>query len=58
MRAKVDATGQLPGIEYRLQDVTRLAKPLLLALDEMIESDEENSMENLMRRYKAHGDSG
>ena len=31
-----------------------MATPMLLALDEMIESDEENSMENLMRRYKAH----
>lgn len=57
MRAKVGCNWTaLPGIEYCLQDVTRvcLAKPLLLALDDMIESDEENCMENLMRRYKEH----
>ncbi len=57
MRAKVGCNWTaLPGIEYPLQDVTRicLATPMLLALDEMLASDEENSMENLMRRYEAH----
>jgi len=57
MRAKVGCNWTaLPGIEYCLQDVTRicLAKPLLIALDEMIASAEENSMENLMRSYEIH----
>lgn len=57
MRAKVGCNWTaLPGIEYALQDVTRvcLAKPMLLALHEMIESDEENGMENLLIRYEKH----
>lgn len=57
MRAKVGCNWTaLPGIEYCLQDVTRicLAKPLLIAMDEMLASEEENNMENLMRRYEAH----
>jgi formate C-acetyltransferase len=57
MRAKVGCNWTaLPGIEYALQDVTRvcLAKPMLLALDEMIDSDEVNSMSNLMKRYEEH----
>jgi len=57
LRAKVGCNWTaLPGIEYALQDVTRvcLAQPMLLALDEMIESDEENSMSNLLKRYEIH----
>jgi len=57
MRAKVGCNWTaLPGIEYALQDVTRvcLAKPMLLSLDEMIDSDEENSIGNLMKRYENH----
>ncbi len=55
MRAKVGCNWTaLPGIEYSLQDVTRvcLAKPLLLALDDMLAAAEENSMENLLRHYE------
>ena len=57
MRSKVGCNWTaLPGIEYCLQDVTRicLAQPLLLALDDMVAADEENSMENLLRRYEGH----
>lgn len=57
MRAKVGCNWTaLPGIEYCLQDVTRvcLAKPMVIALDEMMESDEPKSMENLLRRYEEH----
>lgn len=57
LRAKVGCNWTaLPGIEYALQDVTRvcLAKPMLLALDEMIDSDEADSMNNLMKRYEEH----
>lgn len=57
MRAKVGCNWTaLPGIEYCLQDVTRicLAKPMLIALDEMIESAEENSLENLWQYYVKH----
>jgi len=57
MRAKVGCNWTaLPGIEYALQDVTRvcLAKPMLMALDDMIASNDENSMENLLRLYKEH----
>jgi pyruvate-formate lyase len=57
MRAKVGCNWTaLPGFEYCLQDVTRicLAKPLLLALDDMLASEEENSMENLLKRYEGH----
>lgn len=57
MRAKVGCNWTaLPGIEYSLQDVTRvcLAKPFLLALDDMLASGEENSMENLWQHYAKH----
>ncbi|MCL2057605.1 MAG: pyruvate-formate lyase [Oscillospiraceae bacterium] len=57
MRAKVGCNWTaLPGIEYCLQDVHRycLSKPLLLALDDMIASDEPASMEHLLRRYEEH----
>lgn len=57
MRSKVGCNWTaLPGIEYCLQDVTRicLAQPLLLALDDMLAADEENNMENLLRRYEGH----
>ncbi len=55
MRSKVGCNWTaLPGIEYCLQDVTRvcLAKPLLLALDDMLASPEENSMANLLHHYE------
>lgn len=58
MRAKVGCNWTaLPGIEYCLQDVSRvcLVKPLLLALDDMIaDSSCENSMEELWDRYCGH----
>lgn len=57
MRSKVGCNWTaLPGIEYCLQDVTRicLAKPMVLALDEMMASSEPKSMENLLARYEAH----
>ena len=57
MRAKVGCNWTaLPGIEYCLQDVTRicLAKPMVLALSEMMEADEPKSMQNLLKRYEAH----
>ncbi len=57
MRAKVGCNWTaLPGIEYCLQDVTRicLAKPLLLALDDMLASDGEKSMESLWEHYTRH----
>lgn len=57
MRAKVGCNWTaLPGIEYALQDVTRvcLAKPFLLALDDMMASDEQPSMESLWQRYAGH----
>lgn len=57
MRSKVGCNWTaLPGIEYALQDVTRLdlAKPLLLALDDLLESDGERTMENLFGLYEKH----
>lgn len=57
MRAKVGCNWTaLPGIEYCLQDVTRLclAKPMTLALDEMMASGEAPSMDRLLSRYEAH----
>ena len=57
MRAKVGCNWTaLPGIEYCLQDVTRvcLVKPMTIAIDEMMASDEERSMENLLARYEKH----
>ena len=57
MRAKVGCNWTaLPGTEYALQDVTRvcLAQPFLFALREMVESDDENTMENLYERFTAH----
>jgi len=57
MRSKVGCNWTaLPGIEYALQDVTRidLAKPLLLALDDLILSDHERNMENLWNFYTKH----
>lgn len=57
MRAKVGCNWTaLPGIEYALQDVTRLdlAKPLLLALDDLLASDAERTMENLWDIYVKH----
>lgn len=57
MRSKVGCNWTaLPGMEYCLQDVTRvcLAKPLLLALDDMLAAEEENSMDHLLRRYEEH----
>jgi formate C-acetyltransferase len=56
MRAKVGCNWTaLPGIEYCLQDVTRvcLAQPLLLALDDMMASGE-RSMERLKGLYEKH----
>ncbi|MDR3147756.1 MAG: pyruvate formate lyase family protein, partial [Treponema sp.] len=56
MRAKVGCNWTaLPGIEYCLQDVTRvcLAQPLLLALDDMM-ADGERSMERLTALYEQH----
>ena len=57
MRSKVGCNWTaLPGIEYALQDVTRLdlAKPLLLALDDLLASKEERTMESLWRIYVGH----
>lgn len=57
MRAKVGCNWTaLPGIEYALQDVTRvcLGMPFLFALREMVASDDENSMENLFARFTEH----
>jgi formate C-acetyltransferase len=44
----------LPGIEYALQDTTRvcLAKPLLMALDDMAAEGGEYSMERLLKIYE------
>ena len=56
MRAKVGCNWTaLPGIEYCLQDVSRvcMSKPLLLALDEVYE-DEPEDMEALWSRYVEH----
>jgi formate C-acetyltransferase len=55
MRSKVGCNWTaLPGIEYCLQDVTRvcLAKPLLMALDDMIAQGGEYSMECLLNIYE------
>lgn len=58
MRAKVGCNWTaLPGVEYCLQDVTRvcLVTPLLLALDEVVALPAtERSMEALWERYRAH----
>jgi formate C-acetyltransferase len=57
MRAKVGCNWTaLPGIEYCLQDVTRvcLAQPLLLALDDMMAAGGERSMERLKALYEHH----
>jgi formate C-acetyltransferase len=57
MRAKVGCNWTaLPGIEYSLQDVTRLclAKPMVLALNEMMVSGDTPSMKELLRRYEEH----
>ncbi|MCL2043066.1 MAG: hypothetical protein FWG89_02890 [Treponema sp.] len=57
MRSKVGCNWTaLPGIEYTLQDVTRvdLAKPLLLALDDLLSSPGEHSMERLWDLYAEH----
>lgn len=58
MRAKVGCNWTaLPGIEYCLQDVSRvcLAKPLLLALEDMMaDSGAPRTMEELWRRYCQH----
>jgi formate C-acetyltransferase len=56
MRAKVGCNWTaLPGIEYCLQDVSRLCliKPLLLALDEVY-THEPTDMESLWLRYADH----
>lgn len=58
MRAKVGCNWTaLPGIEYCLQDVTRLClvKPFLLAFEEMMaEPGSPKSMDALWRRYTDH----
>ena len=54
MRAKVGCNWTaLPGIEYCLQDVTRvdLVKPMLLAIDEVVAEEAEPSMDALWARY-------
>jgi formate C-acetyltransferase len=55
MRSKVGCNWTaLPGFEYSLQDVTRvcLAKPLLMALDDMLADGGEYSMERLTGIYE------
>jgi formate C-acetyltransferase len=55
MRSKVGCNWTaLPGIEYCLQDVTRvcLAQPILMALDDMLAEDDEYSMERLLKHYE------
>ncbi|MCL2498676.1 MAG: pyruvate-formate lyase, partial [Symbiobacteriaceae bacterium] len=57
MRAKVGCNWTaLPGIEYCLQDVTRicLAQPLLLALEDMLSGSEPFAMELLLQLYEGH----
>ena len=58
LRAKVGCNWTaLPGVEYCLQDVSRvcLVKPLLLALDDMMaDPSNERSMEALWNRYCEH----
>jgi len=57
MRSKVGCNWTaLPGIEYALQDVTRLdlAKPLLLALEDIVCSGAEQNMEKLWEKYVEH----
>jgi formate C-acetyltransferase len=58
MRAKVGCNWTaLPGIEYCLQDVTRvcLVAPFLVAFYEMIDDESaENSLAELWRRYESH----
>ena len=56
-RAKVGCNWTaLPGTEYALQDVTRicLGMPFLFAMREMVASDEENTIENLYKRFTEH----
>ncbi|GHT55879.1 formate acetyltransferase [Spirochaetia bacterium] len=55
MRAKVGCNWTaLPGIEYALQDVTRvcLAQPILMALDDMLAEGGECGMERLLTYYE------
>jgi formate C-acetyltransferase len=55
MRAKVGCNWTaLPGIEYALQDVTRvcLAQPILMALDDMLSEGGEYGMERLLGYYE------
>jgi len=58
MRAKVGCNwSALPGIEYCLQDVSRLCmlKPFTVAFDEMMElPDEQHSLETLWELYSKH----
>ena len=58
MRAKVGCNWTaLPGIEYSLQDVTRvcLVTPMMIALDEMLDDESvPPSIENLWARYETH----
>ena len=62
MRAKVGCNWTaLPGIEYCLQDVTRLClvTPLLLALDEVVAGDPgSRTMATLWEQYAAHRNLG
>ena len=57
MRAKVGCNWvALPGLEYPLQDVTRInfAQGLIHALDDLKNSDEEPTLEKLWERYDYH----
>ena len=57
LRAKVGCNWTaLPGIEYACQDVTRmcLIGPFQVALHEMLDSDDTNTMDNLWSRYVHH----
>ena len=58
MRAKVGCNWTaLPGVEYSLQDVTRLCliTPLLIALDELVmDTDAPRTMDELWMRYVHH----
>ena len=46
----------IPGLEYGLQDVTRLcmATPFTMAMDDMMAADEEKSLANLWKHYVKH----
>ncbi|MEN6478274.1 MAG: pyruvate formate lyase family protein [Anaerolineales bacterium] len=55
MRAKVGCNWTaLPGVEYCLQDVTRvdLVQPMLLAIDEVLQSEAEPTMDALWAAYE------